>query len=1076
MLSFDSNHTLQLVLDSTPDGITVQRPDGSLLYANAAAARLLGFASAKALIDTPIGEVVSRFEMADENGEPFPTSRLPGRLAMQGLQHPEEALIRFRRLDDDAIYWSIVGARPVFDEDGALLFVVNTFRFVTDYMRVLQNERETRHRAEEAESRLTFLARSSEILAESLDYDKTLKRVSQLAVPEIADWCAVDLNLDTLERVSVAHVDPKRVELAYELHHRFPPRKDAPTGLYQVLRTGQPEIYPKITEEMLVQAVTDEEHLRLLRQIDLHALLIVPLKVRERVLGAITLASGESGRTFTDKDLELASELARRAALAVENARLYAEARQLNSELEERVSRRTAALRQTNRRLQKKIEEVQQAEYRFRTLLESAPDAMVIIAQDGTIRLVNSQAQTLFGYPRADLVGMPVEMLMPAGLRNVHVDHRHQYAREPRTRPMGAGLDLRAQHKDGHEIPVEISLSPLESEGETLYIATVRDVSERRRAEEQLRRSEMQLAEAQAIAHLGSWEWDLKTDTFSWSREMFRVFGIDPHETSPSYRAFLARVHPEDRARVAEAVRAAQERGIPFSTHHRLLLDHGVTRTVHAQGTVETDDQGNVLRIVATSQDITMQKEMDEELRRSEALYRAMAENLPNGSVLVVDRDMRYQLARGPGLDFDDISTWEGKTVAEVAPDEAWRERVAVRYRDALQGKTRVEEVRRNGRVFMVQTVPLRHAGGEVYAALTLVQNVTEQREAEDTTRRLLDLSRDLNATLHIGSLLDTLSTAAAQLTRAEQGHVHLVHPELVGDNRIGDRHFESLTAGEPELSRQLLRVPVVNLTGDTLGLLEVARQNEEAPFSDVERERLEGLGQIAAISLQNALSFQHLRRLSQQLVSAQEAERRSLSRELHDSTGQVLMALKMSLSMLHEEMAEQDPDITEQVVEIGDMVNTVYEEIRAVSHALRPPSLEVSSINEALQGLCEDYARLSGLEVIYEGCDPPDLPETISVSLYRLLQEALTNVAKHAQATKVQVRLRNGAGQIELSVHDDGVGFEMDEVMNRQRQRGVGLPGLRERFELLGGRMSVHSQTGKGTQIAGMYKLQGSS
>lgn len=848
---------LHLVLDSTPDGITVQRPDGSLAYVNASAARLLGFESAQEFMATPIPEILARFEMMDERGNPFPAVNLPGRHALQGNPHPEDVLLRFHRANNDKVEWCIVAARPVFDDQGDLIFVVNTFRHVTDTMQARQAERE----------------------------------------------------------------------------------------------------------------------------------------------------------------------------------------------------------------LRQKVEQLQEAERRFRTLLESAPDAMVIVGQDGRIQLVNSQAEALFGYSRAELIGMPVEHLAPVNLRDLHSRHRQEYAREPRTRPMGVGLDLVATHKDGREIPVEISLSPMQNAGEALYIAAIRDVSERRRAQEQLRRSETQLAMAQSIAHLGSWEWDIRQNTFFWSKEMERIFNVDADAPSPSFAAYLERVHPEDRARVEEAVSAAYRRGIPFSLHHRVRLANGVIRAMQAQGTVETDGQGNVVRIVGTSQDITMQKEIDEELRRSEALYRAMAENLPNGSVLVVDGDMRYQLARGSGLDID-ISSWEGRTLAEVAPDPQWLERVTGRYRQVLQGQAVSEERERNGRVFLIQSVPLVNVEGDVYAALTLVQSVTEQREAERTTQRLLDLSRDLNATLNTASLIETLAVAVTQLARADHGRVNLIHPKLLKDG--GNQ-------ATPELDEWALtlRVPVVSLNGETLGYLEAARQNGDNPFDSVDQERLKGLAQIAAIALQNALSFQHLRTLGQQLVSAQEAERRSLSRELHDSTGQILMALKMSLTMLQDELTGKDAGVIAQVEEIAEMVDDVYEEIRAVSHALRPPSLEVNNIDEALKGLCEDYARHSGLNIQYNGCHPPQLPEGISISLYRLLQEALTNVAKHAAATKVEVRLQNGGDEIELSVFDDGVGFALEEIMDARRAPGVGLVGLQERFELLGGRLKIESTSGQGTHIAGIYRLQ---
>ena len=219
-----------------------------------------------------------------------------------------------------------VGERKYRRKDGSLVDVE------VSVSTILRNGRETlcdvahditeSKRREEAQR---FLAEVGATLSSSLDYRATLASVARLAVPRLADWCAVDIVEEdgTLERLAVEHEDLQKVQLAHELQERYPPDPETPQGLLRVLRSGQSEFYPDITDEMMVAAARDAEHLRLMRELGFVSLIFVPLVARGRTLGVITLVSAESGRRYREADLELAEELARHAALAVDNARLY---------------------------------------------------------------------------------------------------------------------------------------------------------------------------------------------------------------------------------------------------------------------------------------------------------------------------------------------------------------------------------------------------------------------------------------------------------------------------------------------------------------------------------------------------------------------------------------------------------------------------------------------------------------------------------------------------------------------------------------------------------------------------------
>ncbi len=226
-------------------------------------------------------------------------------------------------------------------------------------LREAAGERERARRAAEAEGRrAAFLAEASRLLAGSLEYRSTLANLADASVPGLGDWCAVDMLDDPasdawpprVHRLAVAHQDPAKVAWARELETTAPQDWSAPTGLPQVLRTGRPEFYPAISEEMLRAAARSEEELALLREIGFAAYICVPLLARGLVLGALTLCTAESGRHYDAYDLALAEELAHRAAVAVDNARLYAAehaaraAAELAADRLARLQRVTAAL------------------------------------------------------------------------------------------------------------------------------------------------------------------------------------------------------------------------------------------------------------------------------------------------------------------------------------------------------------------------------------------------------------------------------------------------------------------------------------------------------------------------------------------------------------------------------------------------------------------------------------------------------------------------------------------------------------------------------------------------------------
>jgi PAS domain S-box-containing protein len=253
---------------------------------------------------------------------PDDRERVRGAIA-RALQEQSSYDVEFRNVwPDGSVHW-MSGKGKVFVESGEPVRMIGVGTDVTDRKRAEQDSR--------------FLADASAALAGLVDYESTLQKVARLAVPTFADWCAVDIldEGDVLRRLAVAHVDPSKVELAHALYRRNPPDPASRQGAWNVVRTGKSTIVPEITDELLTTSVKDAETLGIVRTLGLRSYMCVPLAARGKVLGVVTFVAAESGRRYTAADLAVAEDLAHRAAVAVENTRLYQTVREADRRKDE---------------------------------------------------------------------------------------------------------------------------------------------------------------------------------------------------------------------------------------------------------------------------------------------------------------------------------------------------------------------------------------------------------------------------------------------------------------------------------------------------------------------------------------------------------------------------------------------------------------------------------------------------------------------------------------------------------------------------------------------------------------------
>ncbi len=350
-LEHESAERYRFLGDSIPQQVWTALPNGELDYVNQRVLEyfgrsfeeMVGSGWSEGVHENDLSDALERWTTALETGEPY------------------EVEFRLRRASNGAHRWHLARAVAMRGEDGE---IVRWFGTNTDI--------EERRVAEERQS---FLAEAGWVLGSSLDYEQTLADVARLAVPRIADWCAVDVFVnDRLERLALEHVDPLKLALARELQESMLAASGAAGSA--AIRSQEPVLVPEVDDRALASFGFDESQLEIARALAPRSYVTVPLIARGEVFGSISLITAESGRVYGEDDLTLAQDLAQHAAAAIDNARLYAES-----------ERRGRAAR----------------------ALEAVGDGVVLVDRDGVIRLWNTAAGTITGVPEEDVLGKRIE-------------------------------------------------------------------------------------------------------------------------------------------------------------------------------------------------------------------------------------------------------------------------------------------------------------------------------------------------------------------------------------------------------------------------------------------------------------------------------------------------------------------------------------------------------------------------------------------------------------------------------------------------------------------------------------------
>jgi PAS domain S-box-containing protein len=617
-------------------------------------------------------------------------------------------------------------------------------------------------------------------------------------------------------------------------------------------------------------------------------------------------------------------------------------------------------------------------------------------------------------------------------------------------------------------------------------IITSLDITERKRAEEALEESEAMFNKAEMIAHLGTFKLDKPTNKVKWSRQMHRIFGIKPEEFDGSLETTLNAIHPDDREHAMSVSEAAIRAKKPYQVEYRVVHPDGTELSVVAKAEAVYDERGELVEVVGTVQDITERKQAEEALQKSEKQFRISVETLLDGFAIfsaVRNKagrivDFRYEYINKSGCQLNKRTYKEqvGHTLLELLPahkDTGLLDEYAqvvetgkpctmesVIYEDTFGAN------RRLSRAFAFKAVKL----GDGFAVTW--KDVTESKRAEEMLKESEEKFRQFfeNEPSYCymisseGLILDVNKSACRTLGYKKE--------ELVGKNMKKIYAPESLRKMRANFAKwkktgKLRDKELVILTKDgkrrTVLFSAAAVRNEAGKMLlsvSVQKDITES--NLAEEEIKN--SQLQLRNLAAHLQSVREEERTHIAREMHDELGQALTAMKMDLSWLDNRLPKDQKPLFEKIKSMSKLADNTIQTVKKISTELRPGLLDDLGLLAAIEWQAEEFQTRTGIKCAII-TDPEDiiLDKDRSTAIFRIFQETLTNVARHAKATKVKVSLKEKAGRIELKVRDNGKGITEEQVSN---PKSFGLIGIKERAYYLDGKVVIKGLQDKGTTL----------
>jgi PAS domain S-box-containing protein len=596
-----------------------------------------------------------------------------------------------------------------------------------------------------------------------------------------------------------------------------------------------------------------------------------------------------------------------------------------------------------------------ETEEHFRFLVNSLKDyAIFTLDCDGNVTSWNRGAEMIHGYKPEEILGQHFSLLFPPE------DIASERPIRELQQALGNGRyedESWRVRKDGSLFWADVLLAPIRDDDGNLkgFAKITRDTTDRRKTEEELRKRQALLVQAEMLANMGSWEIDTASRTITWSDQLFRMLSLDPPSRPAALEDFWKLVKWEDLEESSQAVAKAIQTRQRFDHIASYKSPGGQTRILHSRGIPITDNLGHTIRLIGTTQDITERKLVEEKLRKSEALL-ARAETLAN------------------------LGSWELDL--------------------------RTGEVSWSAQLFRILGVDPEQTPPD----LDLFSELTQLGNRESI--------------LHESRSAPDVPFQAEVRWRLPDGTTKILH------------------------SRAL---PAYSETGEPLRLIGTTEDiTERRHHEDI------------------------LRRLSQQLLNVRDEEQRRVARDLHESVVQSMAAMKMLLGLVGDSVPPADERARKLIHSATELTNETMSQVRTISHLLHPPLLDEAGLYPALRWYARGFAERSGIATKVEMDENFDrLPQETELAIFRIVQEALTNIHRHSSSQDATIRIFRDSEKVRVEVEDHGRGMALPSpAAAKEVQLGVGTAGMRERVIQLNGTFEIKSEPGRGTIVCAALPL----